>query len=122
MMSYSLLSLLFGATLLSNAALAFAPHYQMSIRGMETSFRLFSSIEEELEGVPDEGGEALAAEFAYMERGHGLTEKDYKDLENDDLDPENLVVREDVLKDGTKLVDIEFTEDEDYSSNRSVDE
>lgn len=113
--------LLFVATLLFTPTLAFIPHYQMSVGGMETSSRMFSSMEDELEGVPDEGGKALAEEFAYMERGHGLTEKDFKDLENDDLDPKNLVVREDVLKDGTKIIDYEFSEDEDYSSNRSAD-
>ena len=79
-------------------------------------------LEEELEGEIDEGGVHLAAEFYDLERGKKLTEKDLKDLENDDLDPRNLVVREDIDKvTGDKIKDIEFTEDEDYSDNRSLD-
>jgi len=112
-MTFLLLVLLVAAALYTTTA--FAPRPQYSVGGLETSRSspLFG-LEEELEGEPDEGGEALAAEFADLERGKKLTPKDIADLENDDLDPDNLVVRGEILEDGTKIVDYKFSEDEDY--------
>ena len=99
---------------------AFAPLPHSSLQ-QHTSSRLFG-LEEDLEGEPDESSTNLAAEFYELERGKKLTAKDLEDLENDDLDPQNLVVREDIDEFGNKIVDYEFSEDEDYSDNRSIED
>lgn len=102
---------------------AFAPlprHASLQQQVLESS-RLFG-LEEDLEGEPDEASANLAAEFYELERGKSLTPKDIEDLENDDLDPQNLVVREDIDEFGNKIVDYEYSEEEDYSDNRSIEE